>query len=106
MARHHIVMKKENRDIALHDLVKPGHFLLISSNDSWIEAADEFSLPITTVYLGKEVVDPTGVFESLAQIGENGALLVRPDQHVAFRTKSSDAPAASLQNTFTTLKGF
>ena len=102
----HIVMKKENRDIALHDLVKPGHFLLVSSNDSWIEAADEFSLPITTVYLGKEVVDPTGVFESLAQIGENGALLVRPDQHVAFRTKSSDAPAASLQNTFTTLKGF
>jgi len=102
----HMVMKRENKDVALHDLVKPGHFLLISASDAWLKAAAEFSLPLTALHLGKEVVDTTGEFESLAQIGDSGALLVRPDQHVAFRTNSNDASAASLQKIFTTLKGF
>ena len=99
-------MKKEDRDIAIHDLVKPGHFLLISASDIWIEAAAEFSVPMTTICLGKEIQDSSSVFELLAQIGKSGALLVRPDQHVAFRTHSNDNPVASLHDVFNVLKGF
>ena len=77
------------------DLVEPGRFLLVTSSAAWAGATLAVDLPITTVLVGREVLDPTGGWSAVSGIGEEGALLVRPDQHVAWRTTEAPADAAA-----------
>jgi len=47
---------------------------------------------------GGEVADLYGAWAEIAEIGETGCVLVRPDQHVAWRRVSAPAdPAAELR---------
>jgi 2-polyprenyl-6-methoxyphenol hydroxylase-like FAD-dependent oxidoreductase len=71
----------------------------------WIDAlaADELA-PIATVMIGRDVVDRDGGWLATLGIEADGALLVRPDQHVAWRAPRAVAdPRRALRDAFTTI---
>ena len=67
---------------------------------SWIEAADaaraRLGVPLVAYANGADFTDASGRFEERYGIGNAGAVLVRPDGHVAFRSRS---PADGLEHT-------
>jgi 2,4-dichlorophenol 6-monooxygenase len=79
----------------LMDLVGPGRFLLIAGEDgaAWCEAAEQLAkqldVPLDALRIGHldgEVRDPRCAWLRQREIGARGALLVRPDRVVAWRS--------------------
>jgi 2,4-dichlorophenol 6-monooxygenase len=77
------------------DLVKPGRFLLIAGEDgaAWCEAARaaaaEAGVPLDAVRIGHatgDYRDPRCAWLARREIGPRGAVLVRPDRFVAWRS--------------------
>lgn len=69
----------------------------------WREAAEQvsekFSIPIVAARIGNgaEFADVDGRWEAVREIADDGAILVRPDNHVAWRSMSgSESPADVL----------
>jgi 2-polyprenyl-6-methoxyphenol hydroxylase-like FAD-dependent oxidoreductase len=80
-------------------------FTLLAGRDgrAWSETArgiaSDWGVPLHayTVGPGGDLADPTGAWARLYGLGPNGAVLVRPDGHVAWRSAAgSDDPAAVL----------
>ncbi|MFE1441654.1 FAD-dependent monooxygenase [Streptomyces sp. NPDC058739] len=80
-------------------------FVLITGADgsAWAEAAaqvaEKFSVPIVTARVGDgaEYTDADGAWAGVREITDGGAVLVRPDNHVAFRSvDAAEDPAAAL----------
>ncbi|WP_143033997.1 hypothetical protein [Paramicrobacterium humi] len=74
---------------------------------AWADAATavaaELGVPLAVVAIAHagDVQDLYGDFERRSGIGEDGCLLVRPDQHIALRqTGASDDPAGVLRAAF------
>ena len=86
----HVVVTREGHEISTLDLVEPGRFLLLTASPLWAGAVPSRHWPLTTVQVGRDIADQTGRWAELCGTGPAGALLVRPDQHVAWRT--TDAP--------------
>ncbi|WP_425861874.1 FAD-dependent monooxygenase [Arthrobacter sp. TWP1-1] len=91
----HAMVEREGERIPLISLVHGGHFLLIAGEDGgdWIEAANkiaaEHSLPIkaaTVGVLGSDYVDVRASWLKNRSISSKGAVLVRPDRYIAFRS--------------------
>lgn len=87
------------------DLVGKGQFTLITGigGEGWIAAAGDLAaalgLPIRIVQIGPRcaVQDHGGDWARASEIRDGGCLLVRPDQHVAWRSVgASAAPLADL----------
>jgi 2,4-dichlorophenol 6-monooxygenase len=63
-------------------------------------------VPLTTLRIGRDVADADGGWSALLGIASGGALLVRPDQHVAWRAARSAAdPRAALDAAFAGMLG-
>ncbi|MEM9519665.1 MAG: FAD-dependent monooxygenase [Actinomycetota bacterium] len=86
------------------DLVELSRPTLLSFGDheTWANAVDE-GVPLAHVRVGVDCPTPEGWTE-VCTIGESGALLVRPDQHVAFRASDSTR-ADALPDALRTLAG-
>ena len=84
----HAVLKRGEEAISTLDLVTPGSFLLLSNNADWANVELPNDLTVTRVIVGVDVEDEVGQWASLSGIAPDGALLIRPDQHVAWRTQS------------------
>jgi 2,4-dichlorophenol 6-monooxygenase len=90
----------------LKDLVAPGRFLLIAGEDghAWCEAATrlaaEAKLPLDALRVGHvdgDLYDPRCAWLRHRQTQSDGAVLVRPDRFVAWRsTTAVDDPGAAL----------
>jgi 2,4-dichlorophenol 6-monooxygenase len=82
------------------DLVPHDRFLLVAGRAgmAWLDAAAaSVRAPLATLAIGREVADPDGRWAAQLGIGAHGALLVRPDQHVAWRSPRAAAdPRAAL----------
>lgn len=97
------------RTVSTLDLTSPERFTLLTRarGAEWLTAAatvaEEFGIELTALSVGPgcDVADFYGDFARLSEIGESGCLLVRPDQHVAWRQRrlGSDDPAAQLRAT-------
>lgn len=83
----------------IKDLVHPGRFLLIAGEDGgpWCDAArtlaDANDLPLDVVRIGHldgDLFDPRCGWLRQRQIGPEGAVLVRPDRFIAWRSHSSN----------------
>ncbi|MEI8147867.1 MAG: FAD-dependent monooxygenase, partial [Actinomycetes bacterium] len=84
----HAVLQRGEEAISTLDLVTPGSFLLLSNNADWANVELPNDLTVTRVIVGVDVEDEVGQWASLSGIAPDGALLIRPDQHVAWRTQS------------------
>lgn len=92
----------------IKDLVTPGRFLLIAGEegDAWCEAArelaDESGLPVDAVRIGHidgDLFDPQCTWLRHRRIGPSGAILVRPDRFVAWRSiEAKEAPKEELRS--------
>jgi len=84
---------------SLLDRVAPGRFLLIAGPeaDGWLEAAEAEGDALDTLALTGALLPDLDRWLAWAGLGPDGALLVRPDQHVAWRARGAeDAPAREL----------
>lgn len=75
------------------DLVEAGTLTLLSvgAHDDWAAAADDADVPVRHVRLGLDAM-ATSDWAATCELQHDGALLVRPDQHVAWRSDSSTSP--------------
>lgn len=99
-------MERRGESVSTLDLVALDGFTLLvgSAGADWIEAAGALSIPIRCVQIGRDCADPKGWWESVAGVKPGGALLVRPDQHVAFRSiDANDNPRAVLAEATATI---
>jgi 2,4-dichlorophenol 6-monooxygenase len=85
----HAWIARGDGTVSTHDLVPAGGFLLITgaAGGRWREAAvvaaRTFGVPVDVVEIG----DPA--WRELREIDDDGAILVRPDNHVAWRTATA-----------------
>jgi 2,4-dichlorophenol 6-monooxygenase len=57
---------------------------------AWLDAVERVrDLPLGCLVIGRDVDDVDGRWAALLGIGRDGALLVRPDQHVAWRSTAA-----------------
>jgi 2,4-dichlorophenol 6-monooxygenase len=109
----HAWLERDGQRISTHDLTGPSaRFALVTgpAGEAWCTAAqqvgEKLGVPIVAVRIsdGADYADPTGAWAALRQIGDDGVLLVRPDNHVAFRrTGAADDPAAVLTEAVETI---
>src|SRR5208282_4713322 len=96
--------------VAIMDLVKPGRFLLIAGEEgsAWcaaaVAAAKDLGIPLDAVRIGHidgDYRDPTSAWARYRQISKEGAILIRPDRVVAWRSSgASSSPMSELEGVF------
>lgn len=105
----HLWVDVEGQRQSLLDLFGPTFVLLAGSGGhDWLVVDHRF----VRAYLvgdpssSERIVDPSGRFEDLYGIGRQGAVLVRPDGHVAYRSVATPAhPAAVIRQAMSRVLG-
>ncbi len=100
----HVWVWHGGRQISTLDLFDTNFVLLTgSAGGAWFVAGEQvavdFGIPLRCYVVGPEgpLMDKTGQWASLYGVGPDGAVLVRPDGHVAWRAKTADpCPASQL----------
>jgi 2,4-dichlorophenol 6-monooxygenase len=103
----HAYVEREGRRVPIGNLVHTGRFLLLAGEhgQDWVDAAAavtaETGIPITagTVgVIGCDYIDVRAAWTRSREISADGAVLVRPDRHIAFCsiTRVED-PVATLR---------
>jgi 2-polyprenyl-6-methoxyphenol hydroxylase-like FAD-dependent oxidoreductase len=108
----HVWLKRGNDEISSIDLIGP-HFVLMAGaqGDAWRRAAQGIAIawpPLIAHVIGKdtEVSDPDGHWHAAYGIEPDGAVLVRPDGYVAWRSRTGAAnPDSALREVFDRLLG-
>jgi 2,4-dichlorophenol 6-monooxygenase len=100
--------------LAMMDLAPYDRFTLVTgiAGEAWAAVADkvahELGVPLETVVIGsgREVTDLYYDWAKLREIEENGALLVRPDKHIAWRSLSMpEDPEGALRTAMNQILG-
>ena len=101
----HAWVEKSGRRVSTLDLIKPGSFTLLTSRPSeiWADAVDRIDgVPLEYVAMGRDAMDSEGLWARVSGIEPDGALLIRPDQHVGWRAASlPDDPTKALNEALT-----
>lgn len=101
----HVWLEKDRKPVSTLDLVGHGRFTVIAGigGKAWIDAAAEVAelleieLPAVSVGFNCEYSDVVGDWYRVREIGDHGALLIRPDGHIAWRSHgASDDPVKEL----------
>jgi 2,4-dichlorophenol 6-monooxygenase len=100
----HAWLDRYGHPVGTHDLLRPGAFLVLAGarGAAWCEAAGalrrELGIGIEAHCIGAPhaLRDRDNVWPALRGHGDDGAVLVRPDGHVAYRSEgmAHDPPAA------------
>ncbi|MEV0199145.1 FAD-dependent monooxygenase [Nonomuraea sp. NPDC050691] len=99
----HVVLDWDGQRISTIDLFASGFVLLTGPKGrAWTDAGrrvqELLGIQLTRIVVGDELTDVEGVFGKRYGVGEGGAVLVRPDGYVAWRSPERDsAPAAALE---------
>ncbi len=108
----HAWITRDGQRLSTLDLTGTTGFALITGPEGtpWCEAAalvaEKFSIPLVTARIGAggEYADVDGGWEAVRQTTGAGAILVRPDQHVAWRsTGAGEDPEQILAEVFAAL---
>ncbi|BBA96367.1 putative monooxygenase [Actinacidiphila reveromycinica] len=102
----HAWLEHEGRRVSTHDLAGPARgFVLFTGAEgtAWCEAAaqaaEKLGVPVTAVRIGTgaQYADVDGGWAAVRETAADGAVLVRPDNHVAWRAATAaEDPAAVL----------
>ena len=94
----HVWLTRAGQRVSTSDLVAPAGLTLFvdaAGGVDWAGAAA--GLPLTVVEIGPGLSDASGNWSAVCGTAASGAILVRPDRHVAWRVKEAPAdPAAEL----------
>lgn len=105
----HTWLEVDGARLSSLDLVPLGSFALISfgAHERWAQAAAGVSrVPLEHVRIGVDAELVDGAWPMTLEVDEDGALLVRPDQHVAWRSRvAPEEPGASLRHAIATILG-
>ncbi|MFF4779854.1 FAD-dependent oxidoreductase [Streptomyces griseorubiginosus] len=110
----HAWVGDNKRRLAMMDLAPYDRFTLITgiAGEKWevaaTKVADELGVPVRTVVIGpgREVTDLYYDWAKLRDTDESGALLVRPDKHIAWRSGSLPSdPEAALRGALSQVLG-
>lgn len=105
----HAWLQRGQESLSTLDLVGQGRFTLIVGigGDAWRAAAAQvqknLDVPLQVISIGGpdcDAQDVYGRWQQLSEISDSGALLVRPDRHVAWRIAEIDSctqPAQTLE---------
>ncbi|MFN7002341.1 MAG: FAD-dependent oxidoreductase [Roseinatronobacter sp.] len=111
---HAWLYERSGRKVSTLDITGKGQFTLITGigGEAWGAAAKQVSaelgLPIRLAVIGprQDYEDHAADWARQREIGDAGCLLVRPDQHVAWRTFGiTDEPASELRRVLTAILG-
>src|SRR3990167_7523215 len=102
-----LIMQNEKK-ISTLDLFENEYVLLVGSEGrAWLSAANQLTeksgFPIKSYHIASDgdLSDPENNFHKIYEISSTGTVLVRPDGHVAWRSKVMlDNPEAQLENAF------
>ena len=103
----HVVMTRDGEAISTLDLVGRNFVLLAGPEGStWIEAAARVSarlgVEIAVYQLGADLIDPLDAVRARTGLAAAGALLVRPDGFIAWRTADANGdPSTTLTHVLT-----
>jgi putative polyketide hydroxylase len=98
----HTWLGRDNALLSTHDLFGAGFTVLTGPRgDAWrhaaADAAQQLQVPIVSYVVGSPgLTDPTKTFLSQYEIRHDGAVLVRPDGYIAWRSTTGPADDASL----------
>lgn len=111
----HAWLTRDGQRLSTHDLAgRDGAFLLLTGADgaAWQDAAtavaEALGIKLVHAAIGAAhgYVDADGAWKSLREISEQGALLVRPDHHVAWRSQGAVGDARqALESALKSLLG-
>jgi hypothetical protein len=108
----HVWLKRGNEEISSIDLFGPQFVLMAGADgDAWRRAAQGVATswpPLVAYVIGgdSEVSDPGGNWHGVYGIERDGAVLVRPDGYVAWRSRSvASNPEATLRSVFDRVLG-
>ncbi|GAB4927786.1 hypothetical protein Mkiyose1665_10280 [Mycobacterium kiyosense] len=107
----HAWLETNGRRLSTHDLTgADGRFVLITGPDgqAWAtaaaKAAEKFGIEIAVASIGADYRDADDQWAQVREIADDGAVLVRPDNYVAWRSMSSAPdPADTLVNAVSTV---
>jgi 2,4-dichlorophenol 6-monooxygenase len=109
----HAWLEQDGRRVSTLDLVgAPGNYVLLTgaAHADWDEAVaivkDKFGVAVTVAAVGAEdgYRDAEGAWAEIRGVDEQGAVLVRPDQFVAWRTATAPGdPTTALSEAFATI---
>jgi len=100
----HAWLERAGRRVSTLDLVDDTHFSLLTGigGEAWTEAAGAASqttgvaIDVHPIGTRDGLLDTTGDWSRLREVGTTGAVLVRPDRHVAWRAASVGPDAARV----------
>lgn len=109
----HAWIERDGQRLSTHDLVGAANgFALLTgpTGTGWAEAAREvaekFSVPLTVARIGDGAEYTDDGWADVREVGDDGAVLVRPDNHVAWRSMSAtEHPEAVLAQVFAQVMG-
>jgi 2,4-dichlorophenol 6-monooxygenase len=100
--------------LATMDIAPYTQFTLITgiAGEDWVDAAEkvsaELGVPLAAVVIGpgRPITDLYYDWAKVREVEESGALLIRPDKHVAWRaTTLPDDPQGALRNALAQVLG-
>ena len=101
----HVWLRRGNERLSTLDLFGNGFILLAAEEgDEWCHAAksvaDDLHMPLRACTIGtnkaSDLTDLRGAWARLYGVGRKGAVLVRPDGYVAWRSQDGDAAADAV----------
>jgi 2-polyprenyl-6-methoxyphenol hydroxylase-like FAD-dependent oxidoreductase len=107
----HVWLRRGEETISSHDLIGRDFMLFVGeAGGDWMEAAQRVGLrsqaPLGLCRLGFDVEDPEGLFLPRLGVSPEGALLVRPDGYIAWRSKGRiPDPRSTLETSFARARG-
>jgi len=102
----HAWLTKNQRPVALLDLVGHGHFTVltgVSGGDAGRQAAAAvgaqlgIDIPVVTIGRGGDYEDTWGTYVRDCEVAEDGTLLVRPEQIIGWRADDSTSATSRLE---------
>jgi len=105
----HAWVARAGERLSVLDLLPYDGFTVLAGPEgaAWAEAvAGIRGLPLRCLIAGRDFTDPEEHWAAVCEITASGALLVRPDQHVAWRARVAPLdPAAALASAVRTVLG-